>query len=293
MKKKIQYTYNKTFFLWLIASLVFFSIADFSFLEKEIGCGIFMIIVGLLALAVGIITPWRYRYDPKGLSICYAFLPNERYLWENIGAICEEEAARGSRPTIFDPFFFMVYEIIGAPEGKEWFYMQGHVYKSLRNKRLLEKYWNGEIETFWKEMKESIGGWWRRKILKKQKALRQHYADKIVPMEREIRARAREAIKPFADHAAQKNLVLRTKFLYVTKDFEELHSRPQAAYTYMVLIEISRPEEQDEDKILVVSADLLRVRLGKTAFEGVEKRGALKSLQERLQDALAAHLDLE
>ena len=79
---------------------------------------------------------------------------------------------------------------------------------------------------------------------------------------------------------------MRTNFIYITKDQEELHSRPHEGYRYTALIEISRPGEEDEEKILCVSADLLQVRLGKTAYKGVEKRGAYEELQMMLQDTL-------
>lgn len=185
--------------------------------------------------------------------------------------------------SIFDYFFSCVFDIHGDVQGKERLYMEGHIRKSRRTKRLPEKYWDGTIIGYWWE---DVKHWWDKRVAKKEKVIKQHLTDEIAPMERNARAEARAVIAPFVDRAVQLGLDLRIKYLYVTKEREEQNSRPAADYTYMAYMEISRPGETDEDKIVCVSADLLYVRLGKTAYRGVENKAALSELTETLTTAM-------
>ena len=79
---------------------------------------------------------------------------------------------------------------------------------------------------------------------------------------------------------------LKTKYLYVTDDLEELTARPRRGYTYMLLVELAQPDEADEDRIVSVSVDLLRVRLGRSAYRGVQSQGAQEELCGYLTDVL-------
>ena len=161
--------------------------------------------------------------------------------------------------------------------------MQGHVRKTFRTKKLFEKYWDGTITGYlFEDVKEGIN---KRKA-KKQKILKQHLTDEIVPMEREIRADVRNWLKPFSDQAKQYDLDIKAKYYYVTKDFEELTSRPTAGYTYTLIGEIAHFDETDEDRIVLVSVDLLYVRLGRSAYRGVKNEHAYDDLQSAFSDTL-------
>jgi hypothetical protein len=93
-------------------------------------------------------------------------------------------------------------------------------------------------------------------------------------------------LEPFVAQAKHYDLEIKTKHLYITKDFEELNSRPQKGYTYTLLAEIARFGETDENRIVVVSVDLLYVRLGKTAYRGVQNVHAKKELDDIFSDVL-------
>ena len=51
-------------------------------------------------------------------------------------------------------------------------------------------------------------------------------------------------------------------------------------------IEISRPNEADEKKIVTLNIDLLHVRIGKTSYRGMENEYATEELQDNLTEAL-------
>ena len=67
---------------------------------------------------------------------------------------------------------------------------------------------------------------------------------------------------------------------------EEVNSRPQGSYVYCALIELCRPGETDESKIIATSAALLHVRLGKNSYRGVKDDEALTNLRQELSELL-------
>ncbi len=87
-------------------------------------------------------TPVCYFFDREGCTICYAFLPNERYLWSNIEDLkIEEEVDRSFNSLILNLILTSnVYTMQGNPEGKKRFYMKGRIRKSKKTRQLLLKY---------------------------------------------------------------------------------------------------------------------------------------------------------
>lgn len=85
----------------------------------------------------------------------YVFLPNERYLWRNIRAIeVSDDGTNSSQSPWFDLLFGKVFAISGHVEGELHFYMNGHIRKSWRTKRLLEEYWSEPSNSVKKVMKK-------------------------------------------------------------------------------------------------------------------------------------------
>lgn len=243
-------------------------------------------LVGLILIVLpAIFTPYCYAFDSEGVSLCYVFLPVERYLWKDIHAIEVEDIKLGtaSRVTIFDFFYASVFSIKGTNVGESRFYMNGHIRKSFRTKRLLEKYWDGTITGY---LFEDAKKWIDKRKAKKHSQIKAHLTDEVVAMEREIRAETRELLKPFIAQAKQYNLDIKEKYFYITEDFEELKSRPKEGYTYTLVAEISHFNETDQNRIVVVSVDLLYVRLGKTVYRGVKNKHIKEELEFAFSDVL-------
>ncbi len=243
-------------------------------------------LVGLILIVLpAIFTPYCYAFDSEGVSLCYVFLPVERYLWKDIHAIEVEDIKLGtaSRVTIFDSFYASVFSIKGTNVGESRFYMNGHIRKSFRTKRLLEKYWDGTITGY---LFEDAKKWIDKRKAKKHSQIKAHLTDEVVAMEREIRAETRELLKPFIAQAKQYNLDIKEKYFYITEDFEELKSRPKEGYTYTLVAEISHFNETDQNRIVVVSVDLLYVRLGKTVYRGVKNKHIKEELEFTFSDVL-------
>ena len=282
MKQQKKVAINELIPFTFLAVIVCALFAAFGWQEGETGFFVGFVIVDLIIFANIIFRPLCYVFDDDGVTLCYLFFPKARYLWKNIHSITVKVDS-GADTTIWDLFLSDYFKLDGKVEGKHRFYMVGEIRKTVRTKRLLEKYWDGTITGY---LFEDIKGWWGRRRAKKQRAVKQHLTEEIVPMEREARARARKVISDLSDRAALRGLELRAEYIYITNDCEELKSRPENGYTYTVLVEISYPGETDEHRIVCTSVDLLRVRLGKTAYRGVEVRDAISVLKESVMDAL-------
>lgn len=286
MNKRKQIALNKLFNFCVILGLFFAWCSIEFFKENDADFGLGFGIAALLLIVIpAIFTPYYYAFDKEGISLCYLFLPVERYLWKDIYAIEVEDINLGpsSRVTIFDFLYASVFSIKGSNVGKIRFYMNGHIRKSFRTKYLLEKYWDGTITGY---LFEDAKKWIDKQKSKKQSQINAHLTDEVVPMEREIRAETRELLKPFMAQARQYNLDIKSRYLYITKDFEELNSRPKECYTYTLVSEISHFNETDENRIVVVSIDLLYVRLGKTAYRGVKNKHTKEELEFTFSDVL-------
>ncbi len=284
MNKRKQFALNKLFGVCIIFGVVLAWLSVEFLGDSEtawgIGSGIGALLLTVLA---SIFTPFCYSFDSEGVSLCYVFFPVERYLWKDIYAIEVEYKSSGSRAGILDFFFASVFSIKGKNVDKTRFYMKGRIRKSFRTKRLLEKYWDGTITGY---LLEDVKKWINKRKAKKHTQIKSHLTDEVVTLEREARVEAREWLKPLASQAKQYDLDIKTKYFYVTKDFEELKSRPQKGYTYTLIAEVAHFNETDENRIVVISVDLLHVRLGKTSYRGVKSKHAQEELQITLSDVL-------
>ena len=279
MNKKRNFALNKLFNYCVIIGLLLARVSYEAILEKDPAWAVGIGIAALLFIILpSIFTPFCYSFDKSGVSFYYVFLPNERYLWKDVYAIEVENISSG-RASVLDLFYASVFSLKGKGVGKTRFYMTGNIRKSFRTKYLLEKYWDGTITGY---LFEDTKKWIAKKKAKKQTVVSQHLTDEIVPMEREIRANAREWLDPFISDANRSGIEIKVKYCYVTSDFDELNSRPDEGYTYTLCTEIARLGETDENRIIVVDIDLLYVRLGKTAYRGVHNDGAKEELESTL-----------
>lgn len=281
MKK--QYALNRLFNFSIIVGTfwIWMSILLLQEGDTEFG-GVLCILSLLVIVFFAIFTPYCYAFDSEGVSLCYIFLPVERYLWSDIRAIKVEWKHFGPS-TVLDLFFDTVFSIDGINVGPHRFYMDGHIRKSFRTKYLLEKYWDGEITGY---MFEGFQKWKRERKRQKQADAQMYLTAEVIPMEQEARELTREWIKPYVTQAEQHNLYIKTNYYFVTKDFEELNARPKEGYTYTLVAEIALFHEKDEDRIVVLSIDLVYVRLGKTAYRGVKNSALQEEFEFTFSDTL-------
>ena len=270
MKKSI--TFNKFFNLIIIISCILFFVCFFSLDDGEdTGIETALIILSIILMGIDLFAvPCFYTFDSEGVTIHHVFFPKERYLWENIHRIDSKTDNSSTNTLFFDLIFSGVFEIKGKVEGQKRFYMQGQISKSIRAKKLIQKYWDGEItkefEVFSKKSK-------------KQKSKRLS-ADEVNEAERSVRLQIRNWQDPIQRKAEKDGLEFRSSFIYVTKDFDEYKSRPSQAYTYTYEAEILKFGETDESKIAYFSVELLQVRNGKNSLKFVKNSDADKELEQ-------------
>lgn len=276
MKQKRQFALNREQLFILLAAILMAGISITSYLENEAGFFIAFGILALLAILIPLILlPSLYIFDNNGITIYYLLIPNERYLWKNITSIC----------VCYDePHRHTKFELDGIPESNIYFYTEGRICKSLRTKRLLEKYWDGTIEGY---LFEGLKKRLQQRKDKKSQEIKTHLTDEVAEAEREERAKIRELLPPYEAQAKQLDLDFRTKYVYMTKSGKELRSRPKdEGYTYTIIISLSRPNEKDENKIIEVSAEIIYARLGKKAFRAVVNKTYEEDLKFFLSDTI-------
>lgn len=287
MNKRKQIALNKLFNTSVVLGVLCACISVELFSCDEIIWGVILAVAACLLIFLPMIfTPCCYIFDSEGVSFCYILIPNERFLWNDIYAIEVEDISppyTHMYSITLDFFYASVFCLKGNDSIKRRFFENVHIRKSFRTKKLLEKYWDGTITGYFFDDAKK---WINKKRAKKQAYVNAHFTDEIVKMEREIRADAREWLKPILAQAKQNNLDVKLKYYYVTKDSKELKSRPQEGYTYSIDVEISHYNEIDENKIIVVSADLLYVKLGKTSYRGIKNQKAKEELQIDFSDVL-------
>ena len=148
---------------------------------------------------------------------------------------------------------------------------------------MLEQYWDGTITGY---LLEDVKNWFQKRSRKKRAEFFEHFTHEIAPMEGEMRSKMKKILAPYKEKAKEQGLVFGTKFLYITKDLEEQKERPKTGYTYTLELTIGKPNETNEDHILVLLVDLIYVRLGKRAYRGVENHLIEEELKFTVADAL-------
>lgn len=297
MKKHI--VLDRKFILFIItgAFMLFLSYFCFSGGERDTALGVAFALFGVFFIAVpAVLHPFCYVFDRDSVSICFLFLPKERYLWKNVYSIDAEYDAGAHRNPFMDYFFSRVFAVNGDVEGKERFYMKGNIIRTKRTKKLIEKYWDGTVEGYFSD---TVKAWWSKKKEKKEKEQSAHLTDSISAMEREVRRDAKAIIDPYTARAAQYGLCIYCKYLCIDRDYNVTSSRPDRSYTYTAELTVCPEGERNEEKQICVCVELIRVRLGKreyigkilpdaaltltgvldTVFEEIEKNGFEKAVE--------------
>ena len=282
MKNKRQIAFNKQYTLFYSLGIFLLILSITSFLEGDTGFGIGLgLVSALFLIGTPILLPCFYLYDKEGVTLVYLYLPNERYLWKNVYEIrVIDDDTHSHRRSLF---FFLVYKITGDVEGKQRFYMDGHIQKSFRNKHLIQKYWDGTITGYFDDEIEDFKAWRKRRKDKKQKQIAQHFCDEILPMERKARADLRLSLQCAENTAKQMGLILHTEYRYRTDDQKRWNSRPKANYTYTVSVTLSHPNEKS---LLCTEAELLKVSLAKNGYHAIPDEEVYEKISRSLLDFL-------
>lgn len=143
---KKKFALNKAFNCLILTGIILFLFGFALIKWNETGFGFCFSFFGLFLFIVPLIlVPCAYSFDSQGISIHYIFFQKERYLWKNIRTIKINKDYSYYHYPILSLLVYGELKINGRIDGKERFYMQGIICRSLRTKKLLKKYWNGKI----------------------------------------------------------------------------------------------------------------------------------------------------
>lgn len=136
-KENTYFSFNTYLIIYAIAFLIFSALAV-AFFSDGIGWGIFFMLIALLPIFIIVVSPLRYEYSKKSVTIVYVFGDREIIPWTSVRNI----TLYGSWISHLDclPYYQVVYG-----HKKQKFYMNGEIIKSRKNKKLIEKFYGGTI----------------------------------------------------------------------------------------------------------------------------------------------------
>lgn len=230
---------------------------------------------GVLTLffAIGIvIVPKLYVADEEGISIYYWPSIKDYYRWEDIKRI----------NVVYKYRFIRLYNFerkkLVEGDGKIHFFKNSKFSKTFMLKRLINKYWQGEIEgDDWDNLKQKI----RERKKKNNFKLDDTEAEKA---EREARDKIREIIKANKPLAEASNKFIKATYKYETKG-KASEIRPIESYSYNVEIEIGEFGSSEDDRLYIM-AELLFVRYGKKDIKVMPDEAAYDKISRALSEAI-------
>lgn len=230
----------------------------------------------LLFIFITIIIPKLYVADEEGLSIYY--LPNikDYYKWEDIKRInvLRRYGFRGYRLRTYN------FEVKNNIEryGKMRFFKDTEFPKTFALKRLIIKYWKGEVEgDDWESFKKKLRSWKSKHKI----ALDDSEAEKA---EREARGKIREIIKANKPLAEASGKFVKAVYTYES-EYKTLTSRPKGSYSYNVEIEIGEIGSSEDERLYVMT-EVLFVRYGKKDIKVITDEAVYDKISELLIEAI-------
>ncbi|MBQ7829052.1 MAG: hypothetical protein IJ345_02145 [Clostridia bacterium] len=135
--KTIYLSFNTYLIIYLIAMIIFGAFAAMFFADGD-AWGIFFMLIALIPIFIIVVSPLRYEYSKKSVTIVYVLGDREIIPWTSVRNI----TLYGSWISHLDclPYYQVAYG-----HKKQKFYMNGEIIKSRKNKKLIEKFYGGTI----------------------------------------------------------------------------------------------------------------------------------------------------
>ncbi len=132
--------FNNHIFLYLFSAFFGFVIASFGSWADEFIFTVFGILIVLIFIFLLLVSPTYYVFSNKNVVICHPFKRRETICWEDIRSIKRYRSLynRGG-------IGYNHYKIYYRHE-KERLFLNGEICRSRKTKRLLQKYYKGNVE---------------------------------------------------------------------------------------------------------------------------------------------------
>lgn len=222
----------------------------------------------LILIAVITLSPHFYTADEKGLTVYYIFFIKDYYDWEDV-----------KRIKVMWKYRSVFYCFETKKHIQKAFFMTAEFHKDFMLKRLIKKYWQGEVEgDDWDNLKKKY-----RKWRQKHDTFVPDYSE-AEKAEREARKKIREIINLYKAGAEADNKFIKAIYLYETKS-RECNNRPKESYSYNVEIEIGKIGYSDDESLYILS-EILFVRYGKKSIKVMTDETVYSQISEKLSEAI-------
>lgn len=220
----------------------------------------------LILIAVITLSPHFYTADEKGLTVYYIFFIKDYYDWEDV-----------KRIKVMWKYRSVFYCFETKKHIQKAFFMTAEFHKDFMLKRLIKKYWQGEVEgDDWDNLKKKY-----RKWRQKHDTFVPDYSE-AEKAEREARKKIREIIKANKFEASDK--FIKAVYTYETKS-GAFSNRPKESYSYNVEIEIGKFDSLQDERLYIVT-DLFFSRYGKKKIKIFENEGVFDKIAVRINEAI-------
>ena len=226
---------------------------------------------GLLTLVLVfcvITSPKLYVADEKGLFIYYLPFVKDYYEWEEI-----------KRIKVVRRYRLHAYSFESEKHVEKVFFAYSEFYKSFMLKKMIKKYWAGEIEgDDWENLKKKIRTW--------NKNNNTYVPDdsESEKAEREAGKKIREIINSNKPKAEESNKFIKAVYMYETKS-GEYKSRPKESYSYNVEIEIGGFDSSEDERMYIIT-EVFFVRYGRKNIKIMYNKNAFDEIAEKINAAI-------
>lgn len=237
--------------------------------------------VTLLFIFGIVIIPKLYVADEEGISIYYLPFVKEYFKWNDIKRIEVNQDVRYNRSS-WVYCFWKVYKIIPMKEqsykGSKYhsIFHSSEIFKTLLSKRIIKKYWNGNIE-------DGSFLWLKKKLSKKNTKAVKYDLTGVKEKEKWARESLKQLAQQYESKAALSGKTVDASCTYFIDD-DDFSNRPKENYSYVA--EIFVEKENDEERSFYIKQEILFVSYGKKQIKIIESKGAFDEISKLINEAI-------
>ncbi len=282
MKKSFAFDYR--IFLYALLLLIA-GLGAYYFIAVEInGWMAFLCCMLVVIFTLGIVIISKlYVGDEEGISIYYLPFVKEYFRWEEIKRIKLKKDYSSRRSFILD-FLFSEYEIVPVKEkrykGDKYhsIFHSSEISRTLLSRRLIKKYWDGEIE-------DDSYSWFKNCFSKKANKKIKYDLTEVKQKEKWAKESLKRIVEQYESKAALYGKTIDASCTYFT-DEDDFNSRPKENYSFKT--EFFVEKENDEDSSFYINVEMLFVSYGKKKIKITENKSALDEIERLLNEAIEA-----
>lgn len=223
--------------------------------KQIIGVLVFESIVMLIMVISFFMGPNYYIADSEGITIYYFLFIKDHFKWDEIKSI--EEYLAGNYKLRYTAYWIDTKTVKKKP-----FYMENKITKSIFTKRLIKKYWDGEIKGDDFEA-------FKKKLRKKKAEALAIDKKQAIKSESEAREKITEILRGYRATAKKQGNFIKATYSYEVEN-RAYDKRPDKSYSFVVEIEMGKIGCSEDDKLYIIS-ELLFIKYGVSSVKVIAK----------------------